>query len=138
MSANMYQQTVSQMIADIGLSTDGDFNQSSRPPHPDSINGPLVEWCKRPAEEQVWLVEERGFERRLKAEVQARHEAGWDHQRLVRFVNHHRSRWRDMRRGTVPKSLAKKDDPYMQARNDIESPLPGFDDRPFNERGGNG
>lgn len=133
---SVYQQTVVQMIADIGMQEDRD--QSSRTPHPDSLNGPIVEWCKRPPDEQVWFAEERRFERRLKAEVHKRHEAGWDHQRLVRFVNHHRAQWRDMRRGRAPKSVQRQDDPYMQARDDISSPLPGFDDRPFNERGGNG
>lgn len=83
------------MIADTGFQpAESDDDGSPRPPHPASIGGPLVDWCKLSSEEQVRAREERAFERRLKAKVQELHQAGWHERRLIAFADEHRARFR--------------------------------------------
>lgn len=102
----------SQMLADIGMA-ENYHNDTSKTPHPQSLDGPLVDWCKLPAEEQVWQWEERCFEKRLKAHIQKLHlQGGIQSDALNAIANRHRRQWRAKRRGTEPPSIKKQQRNY--------------------------
>jgi len=104
--------TVQQMLSDLGAPGDGEEMPTNRPPHPDSISGALVDWCKLSAEEQIWQFEERAFERRLKSHIRALSEKKIDQQQLIAIAKKHREEWRRKRIGTEPRSVRKRQAQY--------------------------
>jgi hypothetical protein len=102
---NVFRPNLRQILTDIGEPTDGESTNTGRPPHHASLEGPLVAHCKLGAGEQTWLTEERGFERRLQRKVRELHSDGTPNDDLERFITHHRSKWRNMRRGKEPQSM---------------------------------
>lgn len=119
------QPTVSQMLADIGDASPAEGTDSNRPPHPASLdrsNPRLQEWCQLSAEEQLWQVEERVFERRLKAYIQKLHtERKIGLNALVAVARRHRANWRTKRRGNEPPSVKRQQENY-QDFDDMNAP----------------